>query len=127
MGRGEKRVDRLGEEKLNNQGYLMRIIEYNNATDILVEFEGDYAGKLKTWYANFKNGTIKNLFAPSVFEVGIIGNECPVSINGKITKEYNAWYSMLQRCFDLKYKNKYPTYTDANCCGEFLHYTKFYK
>ena len=127
MGRGEKRIDRIGEEKLNNQGYLMRIIEYNSATDILIEFDGEYNGRLKTWYTNFQNGTIKNLFAPSVYEMGIIGNEYPVSINSKITKEYNAWYSMLKRCFDEKYKNKYPAYKYVTCCEDFLYYSKFYE
>lgn len=127
MGRGEKRIDRIGEEKLNNQGYLMRIIEYNSATDIIVEFDGEYNGRIKTWYANFQNGTIKNLFAPSVYEIGIIGNEYPVSINGKITKEYNAWYGMLKRCFDEKYKNKYPAYKYVTCCKDFLYYSKFYE
>jgi len=32
---------------------------------------------------------------------------------------------MLCRCFNEKYKQKYPTYKDVNCSGDWLHMKKF--
>ena len=33
---------------------------------------------------------------------------------------------MLRRCFDIKKKEKQPTYKDATCCDEWLYYENFY-
>lgn len=41
-------LDRLGQEKLNNQGSLMKIVEYNNSSDIVVEFQDDYKARVST-------------------------------------------------------------------------------
>lgn len=120
-------VDRTGETRYNNQGCLMRIIEYNNANDIVVEFQDDYKAAVHTLYKNFKLGNVKNPYYVSVCGVGMIGEKYPAKINGKHTKEYKAWQSMLSRCFDKKYKTKEPSYKDVTCCKEWLLYEKFYE
>ena len=40
--------NRLGEININNQGYLMKIVKYDNANDIVVEFQDDYKGRVHT-------------------------------------------------------------------------------
>ena len=105
----------------------MKIIEYNNCDDIIVEFQDEYRAKVKTQYGHFKSGEIKNPYYKSVFGVGMVGNKYPKSINNKITKEYNTWNGMLRRCFDVKCKEKHPTYKDAICCDEWLLYENFYE
>jgi len=60
-----------------------------------------------------------------VFGVGVndwVGN---VKVGGKPIKEYQLWQNMLQRCFDEKYKQKYPTYEGVTCSKEWLSMTKF--
>lgn len=49
--------DRIGEEKLNNKGYRMKIIKYINNTNIDVKFENGYIKK-NVQYRYFKNGNI---------------------------------------------------------------------
>ena len=51
---------RIGEENINNNGDIMKVIEYNNANDIVVEFQDEYKTKIHTAYHNFKNGKVKN-------------------------------------------------------------------
>ena len=124
----EKQIaERLGEEALNKQGCLMKIVEYNDASDIIVEFQDEYKARVHTSYSCFKNGQVKNLYFPSVRGIGIIGNKYHVSINRQRVKEYATWYSMLQRCFDEKYKEKNPAYMDVTCCEEWLLYENFYE
>ena len=127
MSRKNKKEQRLGEEKYNNQGCLMKIVEYNNALDILIEFQDEYKTKMYTTYRCFLMGEIKNPYIPSVYNVGIIGTKYPAKINGKQVVEYKAWQHMLERCFDEKYKNKYQTYEKAICCEEWLLYENFYE
>jgi len=119
-------VDRLGEEKLNNQGCLMRIVEYNNSSDIVVEFQDEYKTRVKTIYGNFKSGSIKNPYYPTVYGVGIIGNKYPKWV-GKNVKEYETWVDMLKRCFDDERKRIQPSYYHATCCEEWLLYDNFYE
>ena len=122
-------TERLEEEKLNNQGCLMKIIKYNEATDIVVQFQDEYRAEVHTQYTNFKRGNVKNPYFPSVYGVGITGNKYQTWITGtnEHTKEYDAWQNMLARCFDKKIKEKYPTYKDAACCEEWLYYDNFYE
>jgi len=60
-----------------------------------------------------------------VFGVGINDLNGKVRVDGKKIREYNLWIAMLQRCFDEKYKQKYPTYNDVTCSKEWLSMTKF--
>lgn len=121
------KLDRIGEERLNNQGCLMKIVKYNDAHDIVVEFQDEYNTKVHTSYRWFLDGGVKNPYYPSVLGVGIIGTKYPRSINCKNVKEYEAWRSMLERCFNKKTKEKYPTYKDVTCCKEWLNFENFYE
>ena len=129
-----KKADRIGETNVSNEGCVMKIVEYNNAKDIIIEFQDKYKYRLHTQYSNFKNGNCKNPYFPSVFGCGYLG----VDKNGDVpktkelkdgkscfTQEYQKWQSMLQRCFDDKYKERYPTYKGVTSCNRWLCYANF--
>ena len=119
--------ERLGKEYLNHQGCLMKIISYNNANDIVIEFCDKYKAKIHTTYGNFKKGNVRNPYYPDVFGVGILGEKYLSRTNYKNTKEYIIWRSMLMRCFDKQYKNKHIMYEDVFCCDEWLYYPNFHE
>jgi len=48
-----------------------------------------------------------------------------VKVDGKVIKEYQLWRDMLKRCFDEKYKQKYPTYEGVTCSKDWLSMTTF--
>lgn len=118
---------RLGEIRSNNRGTLMKIIVYNNNSDIIVEFQDKYKAKVHTGYKEFLIGNVKNPYDKTVLNVGMIGEKYPTSKNQKGTKEYLAWNHMLVRCFDEKFKDKQPTYKDVICCEEWLLFDNFYE
>lgn len=120
-------MSHLYEEKYNNQGCLMKIVECTNNTHIIIEFQDDYKFRVNTIYANFKSGSIKNPYYPSVNGVGIIGTKYPRSINCKNIKEYEAWKCILRRSYDDKVKGRQPTYNGVTCCNEWLNYENFYE
>ena len=122
-----KRDERIGEERVNNQGCLMKIVKYNNANDIVVEFQDKYGGTVHTNYTSFKNNSVKNPFHPCVFGVRMIGDKYPAKIGERHTKEYKAWRSMIIRSYDDKYKNAHPTYANVYVCDEWLLYSNFYE
>ena len=123
----QMKEDRLGEEQINNQGSLMKIIQYNKSSDIIVEFQDEYKYKIHTTYSNYKKGNVKNLYYPEIYNVAMIGSKYPSRINGIQTKEYKAWFQMIRRCFDKKYHNTHKTYEKVTCCKEWLLYENFYE
>ena len=108
MGR---KIDRTGEERLNNFGSKMIIKEYRKCNDIDVYFpEYDWTFK-HAIYQTFKNGKIKCPYEPRYYGVGYLGEgKYKMFENGKLTDKYNIWHNMLMRCYDPKYQEKYSTY-----------------
>lgn len=106
-----RKIDRTGEETLNNFGSKMMIKEYRNNKDIDVYFP-EYNWIFKhTTYKHFKNGKIKCPYEPRYYGVGYLGEgKYKMSINGKHTDEFDIWYAMLRRCYDPKYHERNPTY-----------------
>ena len=95
------REERLYSEKLNKQNCLMRIIEYTNKRNVIVEFQDKYKIKVHTQWCNFINGSVKNPYYPSVYGVGITGIKYKFRNSDNCTsKEYDTWKGMLRRCFD---------------------------
>ena len=106
-----RKIDRTGEERLNNFGSKMIIKEYRNATDIDVYFP-EYNWTFKyTTYQSFKKGKIKCPYEPRTFGVGYLGEgKYKTRENGKITDKCDIWHQMLRRCYDPKFQEKRPTY-----------------
>ena len=117
------RRDRTGEENYNSFGSKMIIKEYKNAKDIEVYFP-EYNWTFKhAIYQKFKNGNIKCPYEPRVYNVGYIGEgKYKAKENGKDEKKYKIWHSMLTRCYDPKYQEKYPSYKDCRVENYLLNF-----
>lgn len=126
-----KITNRLGETNKNKEtlgGYEMKIIEYNDTHDIIIEFQDKHKAKVHTQYYNFKKGSIKNPYHPSIYGVGYIGE-------GKYSKTthlkiYQTWQDMIRRCYNENERSKAPTYIDC-LVEKYLHcfqnYAKWYE
>ena len=130
----KNKIDRTGETSVSNVGCVMKIVAYNNREDIIVEFQDEHKYRVHTSYQNFKKGKCKNPFFASTYGFGYLGVDKNGNVpkvselkDGKyvITWEYNKWEAMLQRCFNNKYKEKYPTYKDVTCCDRWLCFANF--
>lgn len=125
---GRPKINRTNEEKINYQGCLMKIVEYNDANNIIVEFQDDYKSKVHTSYQWFIKGKVQNPYYPSVYDIGITGNKYCLESNYSKTKEYATWTRILQRCFiKTLSNNKNVSYQEATCCEEWLLYENFYE
>ena len=122
------KIDRTGEENVNNFGSRMVIVRYRMRRDVDVHFpEYNWTAKNKE-YKDFKKGTIKCPYEPRVCNYGYIGEgEYNTSKNGKVTKCYDTWQHMLKRCYSEREHKKYPTYKDCKVCDEWLCFQNFAK
>ena len=103
-----------------------KIVKYNNARDVEVQF-------LKTRFemtvelGSIRKGEVKDPYLPSVYGVGVSGIKYPSKLNGVNTKEYDLWCSMIQRCYSNTYKKKQPTYEGCEVSDNFKSYEYFYE
>ena len=84
-----RKIDRTGEERLNNFGSKMIIKEYRNKMDINVYLpEYDWVFE-HAQYNQFKKGEIKCPYEPRYFGVGYLGEgKYKMSENRKLKREF---------------------------------------
>lgn len=107
--------------KTKSSGFV-KIVEYNGHDDVVVSFI-DTGFKKKTTSKKIRSGSIKDNMKPSVFGIGFVGD-------GRFswsshTYIYNVWQGVLQRCYDEKFKTRYPTYKECTICKEWLNFQVF--
>ena len=120
--------EKVGQTKVSRDGATMKIVEYNGANDITVEFMDDLNYKVHAIYHNFQQGTIFNPGWRMMYNRGYIGvGPYEQTIDNKPTKAYDAWRRMFDRCYNAKYHEKYPTYIDCEVCEEWFNFQNFAK
>ena len=103
-----------------------KVVKYNDNRNVVIQF-------LKTGYETsvelgvIRKGEVKDPYSPSVFGVGLLGTKYPSTINGRNTKEYEIWCSMLKRCYNDTYQKKNPTYIGCKVSDKFKSYEYFYE
>ena len=120
-------TNHLGEEKPNKNGTLMKIVEYTNTENIIVEFQDEHKFRKRSTYSNFKNGGIKNPYDKTIFGIACLGDGKYGSWkNSRGSRDtYLNWVAMLQRCY-VDMNGKYPAYYGiCTVCNEWLNYQNF--
>ena len=122
-----KAQKRVGEEKYNNSGDLMKIISYNNSQDITVEFQDEFKYRFEhCGYGNFIKGTIRNPYKKFLYNRGYLGvGKYQVSLNKKGTKAYDAWTKMFMRSYKEEWHNLEPTYTNCEVAKVWWDFQNF--
>ena len=88
----------------------------------IIFFNTSYTTSVRSDY--LYSGKVIDRMSPSVFGVGILG-DTETKINGKHTKEYTVWSSMIQRCYDKNTQSRQPTYIGCEVSENFKHLTYF--
>ena len=122
-----KFIDRTDEENYNNFGTLMKIVEYKDARNIIVEFQDDYKARVHTEYKHFKKGNVKNPYDKTVCGIGYYGQGKYTARgeDGKHTSVYITWRNMIRRCYDPYELNRFPAYIDCYVCDEWHNFQNF--
>lgn len=105
----------------NNHGDVI-VIHYENKRNILVRFTNTGYEKVVE-IKELLNGTIKDHQAPSVCGVGVIG--VGFTKEDHRSREYQLWYGVIGRCYDIKHKSKRPTYEHCEASENFKYFPYF--
>lgn len=116
---------RIGEEKINNQGLRMKIIDYTSCRNMTILFD-DGTILYNVEYGNFKNGSVTNYNHKDIFGVACRGyGKHKNWENSRCTDKYNTWVGMLERCYSDKLHNKRKTYLNCSTVDEWLNFQTF--
>ena len=120
------KIDRTGEINYNTFGSKMVIVGYRTNKDLDVYFpEYNWTAK-NAKYNHFKKGQLSCPYEKRTFGIGYLGEgKYKVSENGKKTKCYITWQSMLERCYDSKFHEKRPTYKNCEVYNKWLCFQNF--
>lgn len=104
----------------------LTVLKYNNATDILIQFNKTGFEK-KTTASYIRSGVVRDLLYPAVVGVGYFGvGEHRAKIEGRMTKAYDTWYQMFQRCYAPRSKTVAPSYYNiCSVCDEWHNFQVF--
>ena len=103
----------------------LTIVQLESCYKVVVKFLN--TGNLRTVDPrNVRKGTVKDRYAPTIYNIGVVGEKYPIKLDGKVTKEYSTWRNMLARCSNLQYKN-FKTYKDCEVSDNFKFYEYFYE
>ncbi len=102
------------------------ILSYKNSYEVLVKFL-DTDTKAVVRLGHIRNGNVRDKNAPSVYNIGVVGNKYPVWEGGTRTKEYAHWLGMLTRCYNEGYQSRQVTYKGCSVIGSFIYYEQFYE
>lgn len=115
----------VGDVFTTNKCGDVRVVAYNHFGDVTVEFED--GNRKRTSVLQLRSGTVKNVFHPSLYDVGYLGiewNSYPGGNMGR-TPEYKAWADMLRRCYDEKSLVKHPTYRGCSVSKDWHCFSRF--
>ena len=114
----------LGKKfKTNNYGEVV-IIRYNGSNSVEVQFINT-GYETTTTIMQIKKGTVKDRTVPSIYGVGVVGNELVIDNLGNLLKEYKLWQDMIKRCYNSEFVQKNPTYKDCHVSENFKYYPYF--
>ena len=118
--------DCLGKVCKSKSSGDFKILKYNDAKDVEIQFVST-GFEAVVELGNIRNGYVKDPYSPSVYGVGILGTKYPSKINGRDTKGYKLWQSMLERCYSDILKKRCPTYEGCEVSENFKYYEYFYE
>lgn len=120
-------MSRIGEKWATNDGCIVEIVEYYSNKNCTVKFENGFVIQ-NVQYSRIKKGNIKNLYHPSVYGKGYLGEgDYKSSFGSKDTLVYKRWHGMMERCYDKSYLKRNPTYSDCSVSEEWHNFQIFAK
>ena len=116
-------VGKVYKSKLSGD---FKIVKYNDSKNVEIQFINT-GFETTVQLTNIRKGNVKDPYLPSVYGFGVLGTKYPSRVNGVLTKEYELWGGMLERCYSDVYKKKYSTYIDCEVSENFKSYEYFYE
>lgn len=96
----------------------VKVIEYRNCHDIIVQFQDETEYTCSVRSGNLKRGFVKNPYYKSLVGIGYIGEgpyKCYDYVDGrkKLSKMFNTWSNMIIRVYSPEHHIEFPAYKNS--------------
>lgn len=109
-----------------NDGGSVVVVEYQNASHVLVKHNDEHGHISDVHAGHLRNGKIRNPYLPSVYGIGFLGEMVKKSNLGeRHAKSYSLWVSMLSRAYCKKFHSRYPSYNGVTVCEGWHNFQVF--
>lgn len=108
--------------KTNNYGDV-EIVEYINSSKVKIRFINTNHIK-EEHLSSVRSGYVRDDSIPSTCGFGYVDIE-GASIGRNMTKEYQLWNNMINRCYNEKELSRNPTYKDCHVSEDWRYLSKF--
>lgn len=116
----------VGEIFKTNQGCECVVLEYNNAFDVVVQFQDEHGYIKSVRTGDLRKGEVANPFFRSVFGVGYYGTEQNSLVGYKSgTREYIFWKGIMERCYSTVRHSRSPTYVGCTTDERWHNFQNF--
>lgn len=125
----KRRIPSEGDEYSTAQGYIVKVLEYVNSSNVLVKFNDKNGTELRVSSVQLKRGNLTNPYHPTVYGKGYIGIGPYESRSSrdKMNREYTLWCGILERCYNEEFHENSPTYKGCLVCEEWHNFQNFAK
>lgn len=115
--------DKVGEIHESNNYGKVEIINQYSCNNMAIRFleDGNIIENQK--YGRIKRGEVKNPYKKEYYGIGYIGKGNYNNVTSPNASK--RWQNMMQRCYDIKYHEKYPTYKNVTVCEEWHCFQNF--
>lgn len=104
----------IGDVFTSAQGDKAVVLEYKKWNKILIEYQDKHKYRAYVTSTNLRKGSFKNPYRPKVYGVGFFGvGDFKGFGDGRPTPEYDAWHSMMSRCYNKQVHKTHPSYADC--------------
>lgn len=121
MGDGLK-TKYKGKVLQSNQDGEFEILDRVDEKNVLIKFVLT-GNRCTVRLSNALSGKVKDRMRPSVYGVGIVGEQ--ISVNGERCKQRDIWVRMLDRCYSKKNGSNQRTYVGCTVSENFKYFPYF--
>lgn len=115
----------VGNSFRNLKGEVAKILEYVNSKNVIVQFEDGTV--VNVIPVNLRSGEFKNRNTPCFYGVGYLGygEFSGYEKGNKMTKAYQLWAGMLERCYSPNQERDNPTYKNCKVDDKWHNFQNF--
>ena len=116
----------IGLTQIMSDGRVATVTSFTSRGQMMIMFEDGV--EIPTTYNTFIEGKTKHPNTPTLYGVGYIGvGSYKPTENGRHTKAYQIWVSMMGRAYNPAIKDELPTYENVVVCEEWHNFQNFAK
>jgi len=115
----------VGDIFKTNEGYEVKLIKYDDASNIVVKFLDKYGVEVKTNAQAARNGSVANPYHKSVYGVACYGE--PSDSWNTCKPIYMTWAGMVERVYVPSAWVKHPNYKECKIIESWHNFANYYE